>query len=272
VIPLDYLILRLIRRHLPDQVVRLLLQRRIIIKPGLETLAPAAAAQRFLGALEAAGQSPRGRRVLLFGYGGGFGVGLELLRAGARHVVLLDPFAAPLAGVNLALVARGNPYLSISGSEVLPNPEWLTVVRAPLERYLADGGQPVDLVFSNSVLEHVDNLAGVVPELARVTAPGGEQFHFIDMRDHFFKHPFEMLCHSEKVWRRFLNPGSNLNRLRARDYERLFSRSFAKVTVKPLEANLAAFRAARPRIRPEFLTGDETQDAVTRIFLRASFA
>jgi SAM-dependent methyltransferase len=272
VLPPDYLILRLVRRHLPDKVVRQLLQRRIIIKPGLETTAPDEAAQRFLGALDAAGQSLRGRRVLLFGYGGGFGVGLEMLRAGAGHVVLLDPYAVPSTRVNLAPAAQGGPYLSVSGSQVLPNPEWLTVFHAPLERYLAEGGQPVDLVFSNSVLEHVDNLGGVIPDLARATAPGGQQFHFIDMRDHFFKHPFEMLCHSEKVWRRFLNPGSNLNRLRARDYERLFSQSFAKVTVEPLATDIAAFRAARPRIRPEFLTGDETRDAVTRIFLRASFA
>jgi SAM-dependent methyltransferase len=270
VIPLDYLVLRLVRRHLPDRLVHQLLQRRIFIKPGLETTAPAEAAQRFIGAADAAGASVRGRTALLFGYGGRFGVGLELLRAGARHVVLLDPYAVPLTAVNRELAAQGGPYLTLSDSQPLPNPEWLTVVHAPLQRYLADGGKPVDLVFSNSVLEHVDNLAAVVPELARVTAPGGQQFHFIDMRDHFFKHPFEMLCHSEKVWRWFLNPGSNLNRLRTRDYERLFSSSFSKVTIEPLASDIPAFRAARARIRPEFLTGDETRDAVTRIFLRAS--
>ncbi len=248
----------------------MLLHRRIFIKPGLETLSPAKGAQRFLDALEATGRGLRGRRVLIFGYGGGFGVGLELLRAGAGHVVLLDPYAVQPASVNRAVAANGHPYLSLSGHEVVPNPEWLTVIHLPLDRYLADGGRSVDLVFSNSVLEHVDNLSGVVPELARVTAPGGEQFHFIDLRDHFFKHPFEMLCHSEKVWRRFLNPGSNLNRLRMPDYQGLFSRSFAKVTVEPLASDIAAFRAVRARIRPEFLTGDETRDAVTRIFLRAS--
>lgn len=250
----------------------MLLRQRIFIKPGLETTAPAEAAQRFLGALEAVGRNLRGCRVLIFGYGGGFGVGLELLRAGAGHMVLLDPYAVQPESFNRGLAANGHPYLSLSGREVLPNPEWLSVINMPLERYLADGGQPVDLVFSNSVLEHVDNLSSVVPQLARVTAPGGEQFHFIDLRDHFFKHPFEMLCHSETVWRRFLNPGSNLNRLRMRDYEGLFSRSFAKVTVEPLASDIAAFRAVRARIRPEFLTGDETRDAVTRIFLRASVA
>jgi SAM-dependent methyltransferase len=272
VIPADYLILRLIRRNLPEKVVRTLLQRGIFIKPGLETSAPAEAAQRYLGALAAAGRSLRGCRVLLFGYGGGLGVALALLGAGARHVVVLDPHAVPRAVVNRALAARRNPFLNISRSDVIPNPEWLTVVHAPLGRYLADGGQPVDLIFSNSVLEHVDSLDQVVPELARVTAPVGEQFHFIDLRDHFFKHPFEMLCHSEKVWRRFLNPGSNLNRLRMRDYERLFSQSFTRVAVEPLATDLDGFRAARARIRPEFLTGDEDRDAVTRLLLRASLA
>jgi SAM-dependent methyltransferase len=272
VIPPDYLILRLIRRNLPERVVRLLLQRRIFIKPGLETTAPAEAAQRYLGALEAAARSLRGCRMLLFGYGGGFGVALALLGAGARHVVLLDPHAVPRVAVNRAVAARRNRYLSISGSDVIPSPEWLTVIHAPLGQYLADGGQPVDLVLSNSVLEHVHDLGSVVPELAQVTAPHGEQFHFIDLRDHFFKHPFEMLCHSEEVWRRFLNPGSNLNRLRMPDYERLFSRSFAKVTVEPMASDIAAFRSVRARIRPEFLTGDETRDAVTRILLRASLA
>jgi hypothetical protein len=272
VIPPDYLLLRLIRRHLPDRLMRLLLQRRIFVKPGLETTAPAEAAHRYLGALAAAGRRLRGCRVLLFGYGGGFGVALALLGAGARHVVLLDPYATPRAAVNRVLAARRNPYLSISGSEVTPNPEWLTVVHAPLEQYLASGGQPVHLVFSNSVLEHVDHLDHVVPDLARITAPGGEQFHFIDLRDHFFKHPFEMLCRSEKVWRRLLNPRSNLNRLRMRDYERLFAQSFAKVRVEPLATDITGFRAVRERIRPEFLTGDEQRDAVTRLLLRASHA
>jgi hypothetical protein len=113
-------------------------------------------------------------------------------------------------------------------------------------------------------------MAATVPVLARATAPGGVQLHFVDLRDHFFKHPFEMLCHSERVWRGLLNPASNLNRLRPWDYERIFRTSFPRVTVEPLAADLGAFRAARSRIRPEFLTGDDTRDAVTRIFVRAS--
>jgi hypothetical protein len=270
VIPLDYLPLRVVRRHLPDEVVRTLLRRHIIIKPGLETTAPAEAIQRFLDAVTAAGEIVGGKRILILGYGGNFGVGVGLLHAGARHVVLVDPYAKPDRWVNLALARAGSPYLRASGPDVVPVPEYLTVVDVSLSRYLADGGEQVDMVFSNSVLEHVIDMVATAGDLARATVPGGQQFHFVDLRDHFFKHPFEMLCHSEKVWRGLLNPGSNLNRLRATDYARIFCANFPHVTIEPLTRDLAGFRKARPRIRPEFLTGDDQQDAITRIYLRAS--
>lgn len=268
--PLDYLVLRLVRRHLPDRAIRALLGRGLIIRPGLETRSPAAATRRFLDVLKAAGDTIAGRRVLIFGYGGRFDVGVELLKAGARHLVLVDPYAPPLPASKLAPGSAASPYLTISGSRVVPDPRWLTVLNAPLDSYLAGGGEPVDLVFSNSVMEHVDDVARTARDLARVTAPGGQNFHFIDLRDHFFKHPFEMLCYSERQWRQFLNPGSNLNRLRAWDYERLFSACFGRVQVEPLYSNLPAFRAVRDRILPEFLSGDEERDAATHVLLRAS--
>lgn len=250
--PLDYLVLRLIRRHLPDRAIRALLGRGLIIRPGLETRAPQAASRRFLDALKTAGETVTGRRVMIFGYGGRFDVAMELLRAGAGHVLLVDPYASP-------------PPASTPSAE-----PGLTVVNAALDSYLSGRGEPVDLVFSNSVLEHVADVAGTVKDLARVTTSAGQHFHFIDLRDHFFKHPFEMLCYSERQWRRFLNPGSNLNRLRAGDYERLFSERFGQVKVETLYSDFPAFRAVRDRIRPEFLSGNDERDAATHILLRAS--
>lgn len=250
--PLDYLVLRLIRRHLPDRAIRALLGRGLIIRPGLETRAPQAAARRFLDALKAAGETVTGRRVMIFGYGGRFDVAKELLQAGAGHVVLVDPYAAALPGSKLGTESH------------------LTVVNAPLGGYLSSGGKPVDLVFSNSVLEHVGDVAGAAGDLARATTSAGQQFHFIDLRDHFFKHPFEMLCYSAPQWRRFLNPGSNLNRLRAGDYERLFSERFGQVRIEILYSDFPALRAVRQRIRPEFLSGNDDRDAATHILLRAS--
>lgn len=268
--PLDYLVLRVIRRHLPDRAIRALLGRGLIIRPGLETRSPHAATRRFLDALKSAGETIGGRRVMIFGYAGRFEVGVELLRAGAGHVVLVDPYTPPLPASKLSPESAASPYLTISGSRVVPDPQWLTVINAPLDGYISGGGEPVDLVFSNSVMEHVDDVAGTVTNLARVTAPRGQNFHFIDLRDHFFKHPFEMLCYSERQWRRFLNPGSNLNRLRAWDYERLFSHSFGRVRVELLYSNLPAFRAIRGRIRPEFLSGNDERDAATHTLVRGS--
>lgn len=269
--PLDYVALRLVRHYLPNRVVNLLLHRGFIIRPGMETRAPAAAIRRFMDAIEAAGVAVAGRRILIFGYGGRFDVAVQLLRSGARHVVLVDPYAAPLP-LRGALASAARPFLEQSGPRTVPAAEWLTVLQAPVRQYLANGGSRVDMVLSNSVLEHVDDVAGAIADLARVTAPGGQHFHFIDLRDHFFAYPFEMLCYPERTWRRFLNPGSNLNRLRVWDYERLFSASFPRVDVQVRSSDLAAFRAARPRIRPEFLSGDEDRDAVTQVLLRASAA
>jgi hypothetical protein len=71
-----------------------------------------------------------------------------------------------------------------------------------------------------------------------------------------------MLTFSESVWRNFLNPTSNLNRFRLNNYRDVFDTYFQKVEIKVLERLESEFRAVHSRIRPEFLTGDETVDSV----------
>ena len=101
-------------------------------------------------------------------------------QTGARHVVSLIGDEARLARPS-CIVAKNHLWLRLHD------------ISAPLDGYISGGGEPVDLVFSNSVLEHVDDVAGTVANLARVTARRGQNFHFIDLRDHVFKHPFEEL-------------------------------------------------------------------------------
>jgi len=128
---------------------------------------------------------------------------------------------------------------------------------------------PVDIILSTSVYEHLDDIWGITRALARLTSPDGIHVHFIDLRDHFFKYPFEMLCYSERTWRSWLNPTSNLNRCRLPDYQRVFGENFADVDAEILESDAAALRAAHPRIRPQYLTGDEQFDAVTQVCIIA---
>ena len=65
----------------------------------------------------------------------------------------------------------------------------------------------MDVVLSNSVLEHVQDLPALFAELARILAPGGVMLHRVDYRDHFFKYPFHFLLYPRWVWNWFLNPG-----------------------------------------------------------------
>jgi SAM-dependent methyltransferase len=256
--------LRLVRRLMPGAVMRLLLRAGIGVEPGLETRQPRAAADRYLKVLGQHNLRINGWRVMVFGYGGHLGLGLELLRSGAAQVVLLDPYATPKLDPNAALLRKGEDYLEREGEELLPNPEHLVLSSQTIEAYAATA-EPMDLVLSSSVYEHLRAPDRVTKQLARIMRPMGYQLHFIDLRDHFFKYPFEMLCHSEGVWSRFLNPPSNLNRLRLRDYQALFQSTFERVDLEILESDQQAFERARPRIRTEFLSGDIEADAATRV-------
>jgi hypothetical protein len=115
------------------------------------------------------------------------------------------------------------------------------------------------------VYEHLDDVNGITRALANVTAPLGIHLHFVDLRDHYFKYPFEMLTYSDRIWKWFLNPTSNLNRLRLPDYRRTFEDSFQSVQIEVLERLDKEFQEVRARICPEFKTGDSSVDSVTQI-------
>jgi SAM-dependent methyltransferase len=264
---LNYLLLRLIRHFLPEPVTRFLLRRGLVIRPGLETREPASAAARYRDALETRGASLAGKRVLVFGYGGNFAVGAELLKAGAAHVVLLDRFAPPDDRRNRELVRAYPDYFSLQGGQVAANDAFLTLIHDDVKNVRA---AKFDLALSSSVYEHLDDVDGLTAALAALTAPGGVHLHYVDLRDHYFDLPFEMLKFSERTWKAWLNPTSNLNRFRLRDYRRVFEKYFADVTVKTLAREPEAFARARDKIRPEFLTGDDAHDTTTLIEIAAS--
>ncbi|NJN80086.1 MAG: hypothetical protein HC797_06245 [Anaerolineales bacterium] len=74
-----------------------------------------------------------------------------------------------------------------------------------------------------------------------------------------------MLKFSEKIWKNFLNPTSNLNRFRLKDYQHVFERNFQKVEIIVLEQLIEEFRKAQAQIRNEFKTGDDIADSVSLI-------
>jgi hypothetical protein len=269
---LRYLLPRLIRHFLPEGLTRFLLHRGWIIQPGIESRAPGQAVERYRAVLEVHGLTLAGQRVLVFGYGGWFDIGVELLRCGAGHVILCDKLALPDPRHNLALLPVAQEYLFESRGQVIPRPEAMTLFQGDICEAARDHlFAPAGLVLSSSVFEHLpgEELDDIVAALAALTTPDGSQVHFIDLRDHFFKYPFEMLTFSSKTWRRWLNPTSNLNRWRLPEYRRLFGTNFKKVEITILESDPAAFERVRRRIRPEFLVGDEQLQSATLIRLDA---
>ncbi len=268
---LPYLLPRVARHFLPERITRFLLLRGLLIRPGLETTDPQVAVSRYAGALGARHDALKGKRVLVFGYGGRFDVGLGLLEAGASHVVLCEKHAPPDDSHNATLLPKHEADLFLDHGRPRPRPERMTLLQNDIRSVRPSSNfPPVDVVVSSSVYEHLDDVDGVTEALARLTTPSGVQLHYVDLRDHYFKYPFEMLTYPESIWRGWLNPTSNHNRFRLRDYRRTFKKYFAGVEIEILQHDEAAFEKARTRIRPEFISGNPQDDSVTLILVVAT--
>lgn len=267
---IQYILLRVIRRFLPETLARALLLRGIVIRPGLETSDPSAAVQRYAEVLAARGLSLKGKRVLVFGYGGRFDIGVGLLEAGAAHVVLCDKYALPDEAHNRQFVSSKPKYFLSENGLTRPRSEFVTLLQADIRQVRPQADlRPVDLVLSSSVYEHLDDVEGITRALSALTERGGLHIHFVDLRDHYFKYPFEMLRFSERVWKNWLNPSTNHNRYRVWDYRKAFERCFGQVEIEILSRDEDAFRRLLPRIRPEFVSGNMKEDAATLILVAA---
>jgi SAM-dependent methyltransferase len=266
-----YLVLRLFRHFMPESVARFLLKQRWIIRPGLESSDPVAAATRYAETLSECGEMLVGRRVLVFGYGGRFAVGVELLKLGAAHVVLCDHVESLDRERNLELLPASADYLVVEKDDVKPRSEFITLLHGDItSKAIRSQIAPVDCVLSTSVYEHLDGVEAITRALASLTKPDGIHIHFVDLRDHFFKYPFEMLRFSEGVWRNWLNPSSNHNRYRLWDYRRAFEETLEEVEIEVLAREEGKFLQLKPHIRREFISGKIEDDAVTLIRVVAS--
>ncbi len=267
----SYLLPRLIRHFLPERIVRGLLLRGWIIRPGLETCQPAEAVTRYEEVLSRHGWSFQGKRVMVFGYGGRFDIAAALLKKGCSHVVLCDKYAPPDDAHNYRHFAAEEQFFTIQQHRVRPRPEWITLLQADIREIHPNAGiPPVDIVLSSSVYEHLDDVRGITRSLASLTKPDGIHIHFIDLRDHFFKYPFEMLRFSERTWRLLLNPSSNHNRYRLWHYRNVFESLFNRVEIKILSRDEEAFHRIAPFVRPEFISPNPEENAVTLICVIAT--
>jgi hypothetical protein len=228
---------------------------------------PASVARFYLEQLSRFGFEVNAKRILLFGYGGRFDLAIGLLESGAAHVVVCDQLAEPDHRHNARLLSRYPQYLEEVDGRVMPDGARITTLHNDIRK--VDGLHPVDIVLSNSVFEHLCDVPGITEALARLTHANGIQIHRIDLRDHYFKYPFEMLRFSATTWARFLDPSSHHNRYRLWDFRQIFERHFGQIDVQILHTDPEEFDRIREHIREEFISGDMLEDAATIILLVA---
>lgn len=122
-----------------------------------------------------------------------------VLGHGARHVHLVEHQAMPITLLHRdALEGSRAPDLPNRGSILLPgNPPRLNPAVATLHAGLLENislPEPVDLIYSFDVLEHVENLDAFFSCCYRNLRPGGWSLHKFDLTGHeFFEDPMPPL-------------------------------------------------------------------------------
>ncbi len=193
---------------------------------------------------------PRGRRILEVGIGATNSSAYEAAARGANSAVAFEPFVALDAALDATLLAECAQRHGLDPGVIAAK-----VSRATSLDPLAQAS--IDLVLSNSVLEHVSGMDALTRDLGRVLAPSGAMLHLVDYRDHFFRYPYHHLLWSDAVWDRWLNPG-DLPRWRIRDHVECFERHGWHVEILRASPLAAEFEKVRARIHPRFESYDES--------------
>jgi SAM-dependent methyltransferase len=278
-INLPYIALRLIRRSLPSPIAYRLLSNDSRHPEGfMET------GLQYLDLLKAHNVNVAGAVAAESGPGTYGPAGLALLNAGAKKVLLQEPFLRRIDPDRLKSAVR--KFWEFLGGRIPAALPWENLFagegyhpdRVELQSVAAHqtgcADNSIGLLVSCSVLEHIRDIPPVFREEFRILKPGGALLHLVDLRDHFFKYPFEMLTFSRFVWEKVLtSPGKGSgyqNRLRADDYMSLLKASgFVRCGMTVLAEDAEGCRKIKPRLHRDFQGKGGDVLAVARICLYA---
>lgn len=173
--------------------------------------------------------------MLEIGAGPLLGWALSALALGAKKYVVLEP------AMDISVIGMFNKYFK-------QHRRLVTQTFGPVDSFdqlIEDGrieivtgdarstgllDSSIDLVISNSVLEHIPNLTELTSELDRVVTDNSEQWHFVDLKDHRGNNedPFSFLYSRspDELRRMYRWRGLNINMLRAPDVTKAFSSNF----------------------------------------------
>lgn len=239
---LEYVLLRLIRRFLLTERVANAFSGLIpYYRSSVNETNPDRIVSAYVAALSRTGHPLAGHQVLEIGAGRTNVVAYGLVAAGAGGVVALEPFVEFESARDSALASKHHPGDA-------------KALQVRVQRTRSFGDVPdasVDIILSNSVLEHVIDPRAFFSDCRRVLRTGGTMLHMVDYRDHFFKYPYAFLTFSESVWSRWLNPG-DLPRWRVYDHVASMQEAGFRVDVVAKESDAAEFARIRHLLVPPF--------------------
>lgn len=283
-----YVFMRLARRLLPDFLAYRMLSRDL-----LPVSALAEVSRTYAALLHDYSIPVQGRVIAECGPGTYNSASFGLFRMGAAKVLLQEPFLraqdyrrwkARMLELWRELERESATDGPVAPKAEAPRPEDLLGPFAwnpdridwqacsAQSTPCADGS--LDLILSHHVLEHIPDIAAVFREQMRILKPGGHLLHVVDLRDHYFAYPLEMLTFSRFAWEGILTSPSRgagfQNRLRADDYAgRLAEAGFTGIAWKSLHDDEAELNRVRPRLHPGFRDKPEPVLRATRIALAA---
>lgn len=244
---LAYLVPRLLRRAcFPTAIPRAI----STLLPGFRSNAGTQSCARVVGLYDQhltpklGADWPRGRRILEVGIGATNSSAYEVAARGATSAIAFEPFVPLDSPTDAALLAECAARYQQPAASIAARVQRLTALTSVPDASL-------DLILSNSVLEHVGEMDALARDLRRILAPGGAMLHLVDYRDHFFRFPYHHLLWSEETWQRWLNPG-DLPRWRIRDHLDAFERTGLRVEVVRASPLADEFAKVRNRIHPHF--------------------
>jgi len=174
--------------------------------------------------------SPKNKTILEIGPGNSYLMAYNFLMQGAKKVILVDRF--PRTGRTkrqretfrkeidyIAQKYGRTPFFIIEGKI---DKKYVEFINQDLSEINIKN---VDLIFTNSVLEHLKLIEENIHSMSKSLNDNGYMLHHLDLRDHYnFNNPFLFYKYEDSVWNKCLTKEgiSYTNRLRYDDFRELF--------------------------------------------------
>ena len=194
--------------------------------------------------------SIKDKTILEIGPGNSYIIAYNFLMHCAKKVILVDKFPRTIKTkrqreyfkreIEYISKKYGQKPFFINNGEI--DGEYIEFINKDLT-LTATKIENVDLIFTNSVLEHIKAIKENIWVMSTLVNESGYMLHNIDLRDHYnFNKPFLFYKYSDRVWNNLLTKVgiSYTNRLRYDDFVQLFKNMGLKIIYeKKQKENLA---------------------------------